>query len=142
MGCPRLQSIPDASPPLGGHKDPSRVVHSPSRSSPIRQNPTRIIGSRVGLCVCWLATLFVIFAVLSTDCYALSRPKRILTLVPRASPTEPSPKRVLAIVPRPKSGEARPQGRLGLLARWISHGPCGPTPVMTPFSMPPDALAL
>ena len=96
----------------------------------------------MGLCVCWLATLFVIFAVLSADCYALSRPKRILTLVPRASPTEPSPKRVLAIVPRPKSGEARPQGRLGLLARWISHGPCGPTPVMTPFSMPPDALAL
>jgi hypothetical protein len=51
-----------------------------------------------------LASLLAVsvFAVLSVDSYAASRPKQILTLVPRPKPTESRPKHFLALVPRPK----------------------------------------
>ncbi len=74
-----------------------------------------------------LASLLAVsvFAVLSVDSYAASRPKQILTLVPRPKPTESRPKHFLALVPRPKPTD-----------------PCAPAPVSTPFALPPDALAL
>src|SRR6266498_1145078 len=74
-----------------------------------------------------LASLLAVsvFAVLSVDSYAASRPKQILTLVPRPKPTESRPKHFLALVPRPKPTD-----------------PCAPVPVSTPFALPPDALAL
>ncbi len=74
-----------------------------------------------------LASLLAVsvFAVLSVDSYAISRPKHIVALVPRPKPTESRPKHVLALVPRPKPTD-----------------PCAPAPVSTPFALPPDALAL
>jgi soluble lytic murein transglycosylase len=88
--------------------------------------------------VCALASLFVVLAALPTDSYAISRPKPLLALVPRPKLTESRPKHILVIIPR-----ARPTGRiLALLPRSRSSDPCNPVPVSTPFSTPPDALAL
>src|SRR6266487_5613973 len=80
---------------------------------------------------------FVVFAVLF-DSYALSRPQHILALVPR--PTEGRPRHFLALIPRHRPAEAPPRPVPALLPR--SSDPCRPAPVSTPFSMPPDALAL
>src|SRR6266536_509103 len=66
---------------------------------------------------------FVVFAALF-DSYALSRPNHIFALVPRWKPTEGRPRPVPALLPR------------------STIDPCSPAPVSTPFSMPPDALAL
>src|SRR6266487_719397 len=80
----------------------------------------------------------VVFAVLF-DSYALSRPNHILALVSRSKPTEGRPRHFLALIPRHRPAEARPV--LALLPR-STIDPCRPAPVSTPFSMPPDALAL
>jgi soluble lytic murein transglycosylase len=88
--------------------------------------------------VCALASLFVVLAALPTDSYAISRPKPLLVLVPRPKLTEPRPKHILVIIPR-----ARPTGRTpALLPRSRSSDPCNQVSVSTPFSTPPDALAL
>src|SRR6266536_1396682 len=80
----------------------------------------------------------VVFAVLF-DSYALSGPNHIPALVPRSKPTEGRPRHFLTLIPRHRPAEARPF--LALLPR-STIDPCRPAPVSTPFSMPPDALAL
>jgi soluble lytic murein transglycosylase len=70
-----------------------------------------------------LAVAFV--AVFAVDCYAASKPKHVLALTSRSKLNGPGPKRILALVPRSRRTEL-----------------CVSGPVATPFSMPPDALAL
>jgi soluble lytic murein transglycosylase len=65
---------------------------------------------------------FVVLAVLF-DSYAMSRPKHILAMVPRA--TASHPKHILALVPRSRPTDL-----------------CAPSRVTLPFAPPPDALAL
>src|SRR5262249_56134921 len=50
-------------------------------------------------------------------------------------------KHILAIVPRQKPTGSRP-GRIVALLPRSSSDPCRPAPSRSPFSMPPDALAL
>jgi soluble lytic murein transglycosylase len=95
------------------------------RPRPIEWARAQVGLSRTSQCLCALASLLVVLAVLPTDSYAISRPKHILALVPRHRPTESRPRRILALLPR--SG---------------SSYPCRPAPATTPFSMPPDALAV
>src|SRR6266542_3484469 len=83
---------------------------------------------------------FVVFAVLF-DSYALSRPNHIFALVPRSKPTEGRPRHFLTLIPRHRPAEAPPRPVPALLPR-STIDPCRPAPVSTPFSMPPDALAL
>src|SRR6266536_5363827 len=82
----------------------------------------------------------VVFAVLF-DSYALSRPNHIFALVPRSKPTEGRPRHFLTLIPRHRPAEAPPRPVPALLPR-STIDPCRPAPVSTPFSMPPDALAL
>ena len=128
MGCRRLHIGVVASSLVSSNAWTSRTHLSPGtgyRAGLVGLNRRRAGGS---IPICWrvLASLlaFIVFSALSVD-YALSRPKRILTLVPRSKPTESRPKPVLAVVPRPKPTD-----------------PCAPAPVSMPFALPPDALAL
>ena len=105
-------------------------------------NRAQVDGSRIGLRLCALASLFVVIAALPTDSYAISRPMHLLALVPRPKPTESRPKHILVIVPHVRPTEPRSGRILALLPRSRSTDPCRPTPVSTPFAAPPDALAL
>jgi soluble lytic murein transglycosylase len=144
MGCQLLRSGSGASRLLisNGLGDRFRRTWADAWSrnepGPPQLNRAQVDGSRIGLRLCALTSLFVVLAVLPTDSYAISRPKHLLALVPRPKLTESRPKHILVIVPR-----ARPTGRiLALLPRSRSSDPCNPVPVSTPFATPPDALAL
>jgi len=148
MGGRRLQSGVDASRCRSSNGLRDRIHRTwadawpRNEPGPLRLNRAQVDGSRIGLRLCALASLFVVIAALPTDSYAISRPMHLLALVPRPKPTESRPKHILVIVPHVRPTEPRSGRILALLPRSRSTDPCRPTPVSTPFATPPDALAL